>query len=198
VTSLTGIPLSEISLRIVVVEPLIDDVTGTNGRTIFRNVVKAMLPDAAGNVLYKEWAQDESVSVLESWKLENVYEPDQIRVVAFIQDEATKEIYQTAADSRGIVTGFNDPPDRNDHETLFTVYPNPAEDQVFIDLSRYNGEDILLELYNNLGSLVYSARVQAGTRIHELSVDALPDGMYLLRASSGQQILGNRKVIISK
>ena len=48
VTALADMPTGEYTVHVGVVERKITGVTGTNGETEFRNVVKAFLPDPAG------------------------------------------------------------------------------------------------------------------------------------------------------
>ncbi|HEX2395788.1 MAG TPA: T9SS type A sorting domain-containing protein, partial [Bacteroidales bacterium] len=196
ISAVNDVPLTEISVRIAVLESLVDDVTGSNGSTYFRNVVKTMLPDAAGTALYKEWTSGEWVVVTESWGIENVYDSSTLRVAGFIQDEITQEIYQAELDTRGLVTGTDDPEDVNSAEG-FDIFPNPAKELIYIK-TRESEEDLTIEVINNLGSTVHSSTLPSGVTMHELPVDYLPDGMYLLRIKNQAVTIGSWKVIIAK
>ena len=83
--------------HIVVVEKHIafDEPAATNGETDFYNVVKKMLPNHLGTSL-SNFAADDHREINESWTMTNVYDDIQIAVVAFIQDNDTKEVLQTA------------------------------------------------------------------------------------------------------
>ncbi len=84
-------------LRIAVVEKTITFPTapGTNGETDFYSIMKRMLPSEAGITL-PAIAAGATQSYTESWTLANIYKMDEIAVVAFIQDDATKNVKQTA------------------------------------------------------------------------------------------------------
>jgi len=85
-------------LHLVVVEQTIEFTSppGSNGETEFFNVMKRMLPSSQGTTLASSFAVNDQYSFSESWKLANVYELMQLGVVAFIQDNSTKEVHQSA------------------------------------------------------------------------------------------------------
>jgi VCBS repeat-containing protein len=199
VSALQVIPLTEISVRIAVIERVIGGITGVNGDTSFRSVVKTMLPGAAGTTIYKAWNPGDYRDIEQSWELQHVYDLGELRVVAFIQnEESTYEIYQAALDTITVPTGINDPLPRSPVEKSFIVYPNPAERVVNVKFSQETLRDITIEIYNNLGRLVYSTRIPAGTDKTEIPVENFPDGLYLLRLMSNDKLIGNSKLIISK
>ena len=184
-TAINDIPETELSVRMAVVEPLIQ-YAGVNGNTGYRNTVRAMVPDAAGTVLYKSWNREEMLPLRYSWKIQNVDDSDDMRVVVFIQNEVTREIYQAAIDSRGIVTGVVHIP-REDQIDI-AVFPNPAQRQIFVKLNPDLSRDIQLELFNHTGALVYRDHITQGESIHSISLDALPEGIYLLRLSTTERM----------
>ncbi len=55
ITALTDMPAREYTVHMGVVERKITGETGTNGETVFENVVKAFLPDPAGNTFFRAW-----------------------------------------------------------------------------------------------------------------------------------------------
>jgi hypothetical protein len=58
-------------------------------------------------------------------------------------------------------------------------YPNPASNQLTIDLSELNGEEVGLKIYNSMGLEV---RSYAGIRMAQLTLTRgdLPNGLYLI------------------
>ena len=197
ITPLIDLPLTELSVRMVILEPVIRDISGTGENSIFRNIVKAMLPDAAGYSLYKSWGKNEPFILADSWAFRNVYDSSQLRVVVFIQNENTKEIYQASLDTRGIVSGVNNPV-LQDGDPDFKVYPNPVQNKVFIQFDPNLTGGVNVELFNNIGGLVYTGQVTPGTIIHELSMDAFPQGIYLLRLSTSKELLGTSKIVVAR
>ena len=193
------IPLIELSVRIAVIESVIDEITGQNHDTVFRNVVKAMLPDVSGTTLYRSWDNLTDIPIDVSWNIENVYNRDRLRVVAFVQNEATREIYNADLDTVTLSTGIDDYPDPGkDLKTEFIVYPNPARRLALVRFSEETAEEISLEVFNHLGRIVYSVTIPKGTEITEIPVEQYSEGLYLLRLTTNQKLLGISKLIILK
>ena len=81
----------------VIVEKLIDfsSPPGFNGETEFYDVMKKMLPSAAGTSLKSNWVDGEYKIIAQAWELENVYDNDQLSVVGFVQNSNTKDVHQS-------------------------------------------------------------------------------------------------------
>ncbi len=197
-TSILNLPLTEVSLRIAVIELEIEHTPLGNGDTLFRNVVKTMIPGAAGTSFYRSWNKGETSSVEGSWTLQNVNDIRNLRLVAFVQDESTKLVYQALMDTISLVTATNNPPVVNRNGISYLVYPNPVNRTATIELNEQAAEDITVEMYNNMGRLVHTGHIAAGTLSEEISVDDYPDGLYLLRLTTSRKLLGISKVIVSK
>jgi thiol-disulfide isomerase/thioredoxin len=90
-----------LKLYVVLIEKVIDWGTapGSNGEVVFYNVMKKFLPNTTGIDISDTWTNGESNSYAETLDLNeiNVYDMDQLAVVAFIQDMSTKEILQAGA-----------------------------------------------------------------------------------------------------
>ncbi len=198
VFSLKDIPAKQLTVHIAVIEKVITGETGINGETSFESVVKAMLPDAAGTTIYQEWKKDEPRYVNQSLELHHVYDGQQLRVVAFVQDESTYEVYQAAIDTIGTIHLADDNLPGTGTEETYRVYPNPVKGMAHVDFNREITEDITLEIYNNLGGLLFVKQIPAGTKRTEIPVDVYPDGLYVLRLVSRDHLIGISKITISK
>ena len=193
------LPLIELSVRVAVIENVINEVTGDNNDTLFRNVVKAMLPDATGTTLYRSWDLTSDIPIDVSWEIENVYDREQLRVVAFIQNEATREIYNADIDTVVLSTGVDDiPVTGKDMKTEFLIYPNPAQRIAMVKFHEATRDEITLELFNHLGRMIYSMMIPVGTSETEIPVEDYTDGLYLLRVSTKQKLIGIGKLVILK
>jgi len=67
---------------------------GYNGEKDFYNVMKKILPARTGLKLETSIDSGEYFIAESSWELANVYNNDELSVVAFIQDMSTKEVFQ--------------------------------------------------------------------------------------------------------
>jgi hypothetical protein len=198
ISALQDIPTGEFSMHIAVIERKITGVTGNNGETSFESVVKTLLPDAGGTTISKSWTQGEYQHLYQSWTIQNVYNPQELRIVAFIQNESTHEIYQAAIDTIGVISSIDDPLQRQPDNSMFTVYPNPSSMLVNVKFNTPVNKDLTLEIYNNLGSLIFMNNVPEGIRETSLPVENLPDGIYMIRIINQDELVGLCKLIVSK
>jgi len=85
-----------LKMRIAVIEKEIvfDTAPGSNGETAFYHVMKKFLPNAGGVAMAGTYASGESFTTTQAWNLANIYDYNEIAVVVFIQDDATKEVHQ--------------------------------------------------------------------------------------------------------
>lgn len=97
-TDTTGINLSDLVIHTVITETEIEfeQAPGSNGETKFYDVTRLMLPTKEGNSLRQLIDQGELTfqfedALLSSWNL------DHINAVVFIQNTATKEVFQTGS-----------------------------------------------------------------------------------------------------
>lgn len=198
ITSMEDIPTTELTIHIAVIERVVTGVTGANGETIFESVVRAMLPDAAGTTIYQSWNEGEYRDIKHSWNMQNYKNANELRVVAFIQNESTNEVFQAALDTIGTPLGIDDHIHGSDPAKSFIVFPNPAAQQAYILFDEETREDITVELYNNVGRLLQVNHVSRGTSRAEIPVDSYPNGIYLVRLVNNEQLIGFSKLTISK
>jgi VCBS repeat-containing protein len=198
VSALQDIPVSELTVHVAIIERRITGVTGANGETSFESVVKTMLPDAGGTTIYKAWIKGEYRYIYQSWNLQNVYNTDELRIVAFIQNEATHEIYQAAIHSIGDMSDIDDPLSTRPGNLSFVVYPNPSSLITTVKFNDAIKEDLTLEIYNSLGGLILVKKLPEGTRETGLYVEDYPDGIYIIRIMNQDNLIGISKLTISK
>ncbi len=112
-------------LFVVVVEDLVQKSSyaaspGANSLTSYSFVMRKILPEAGGyRLMNTAWGGNDSLSL--NWKLQKIKDINQLRVVVFVQNMTTKEIYQ-AQISGGLSTSFAE----LKKPALFTVFPQPA------------------------------------------------------------------------
>lgn len=83
-------------LRVAVTEDEINFNTppGTNGELDFYQVMRKMLPDAAGTAT-NAFTAGETKTYSFAWALKNFYDINKINAIAWLQDDATKQVYQS-------------------------------------------------------------------------------------------------------
>lgn len=83
-------------LRVAVTEDEINFNTppGSNGELDFYQVMRKMLPDAAGTAT-GDFTAGETKTYSFAWALKNFYDLNQINAVAWLQNDATKEVFQS-------------------------------------------------------------------------------------------------------
>jgi hypothetical protein len=77
--------------------------------------------------------------------------------------------------------------------SLISVYPNPANDKLTVDLAKLNGAKATVKVMNTLGDVMIE---EATSDIeHSMSLSSLEKGMYLVQVSSGNKI-SNKKIVV--
>ncbi len=96
--------------QIVVIEKHINFATppGSNGEKNFSDVMKKMLPDHLGTNLPVSWQSGDYLIITQSWKLQNIYDMDELGVVGFIQNTINKGIKQAANSSTEMFAPYYD------------------------------------------------------------------------------------------
>lgn len=170
---------------------------GANGESRFYNVFRRFIPDAAGISLNKTWNKGESYTLTEkTWVIEKIPLSADIEVVAFIQNNITKEIYQATSNIKhNIITGTDNLSDNSGKR--FALYPNPAVNRLTISFDNILEVDTDIRIYDFTGTVVRTFKT--GPAQSEYSIDNLDlkNGIYLVRISSGNQDYGFKKLVIS-
>ncbi len=182
-------------VQIAIIEKEIQgNAIGLPGNTYY-NVVKRLLPDAAGTRINTNWIRNVTQATInQSYNPTNFYDINKIAVVVFVQDEETKEIYQsTYVEPTTIPSGITAL--YNDFSDAIALYPNPAQNVVFIELPSTLNE-LNYELFDALGKSLLVGKAKMGK--NELSTQTLSEGMYLLKFYSEQGKVGYKKFIIQR
>jgi hypothetical protein len=190
------LPSHEYTIHAGIFEKMVNG-TGINGETIYKNVVRTLLPDPAGITIFGSWPAGGQLKKDYTWDIPNEVNPDQLTAFAFMQNEETHEVYQVNTVKIGYSTGEGvitpgSTPDK------FIVFPNPARDQAFIRFDKQMKDDVRIEMFNNLGSLVYTGIIKKTDADTEIKTDKYPDGLYIIRATMGNELLGVTKLNITR
>ncbi len=170
------------------------------------SIVRKMEPNNAGVNENHAWIAGQTATVAHSWDYSAQlgvasFNPDQLEVVVFIQNDDTDEVYQVATTQdmnryNGTQTIPTDP--RTEIFDL-NVYPNPSS-----DLFNVAFDKALLQAYNwrlvdVTGRTLQAGTAEAGTEQFTINADRLVDGAYFFVINSeDNQVYAQRKLIVIK
>lgn len=172
---------------------------GGNGETTFKYVMKKMVPDASGtsigslisgtpvtqslsytfNGFYR--LPPNSLTPINNAIEHSVEEFSDLGVVVWIQDNATKEVFQSCYATFTVGTS-----EIGDPNGIIGLYPNPANSQAYIHYFLKNDAKVSIDLYNVTGQKVYSNEVghmSSGAQSLNFDTQNLPGGLYIVRLS---------------
>ncbi|MDH5609219.1 MAG: T9SS type A sorting domain-containing protein, partial [Cyclobacteriaceae bacterium] len=186
-TSLIDLPdQTELAFRFVVVENYITNLN-TGNYTSFdtiRNVLRVMLPNASGFVEKGSVKTGDAFEYSIDWTIDAVYNLDEMRVVAFVQNEITREIYQVGfvdVDGKAnTITGVSDGISKG---LNFTVYPNPADAQFGVEFEKIKALDVDVSwsIIDLSGRLIQQGIFEKDQQTLTIDTERLSSGVYFLQ-----------------
>lgn len=190
-------------VHMVVIEKQIAGI-GNTGLT-FRNVVKKMLPSAAGTLV--NWTTGKSNEVVsQSWEMANIYNNQQVAVVVFVQDDATKEVYQAIM---GDPTSFLRTGGNNGNQGItkvagiaddwakdFVIYPNPTTTKVYLGYTSYSlKKTSLVTIYSQLGQVIDQKTIIRGNKGIVIDTHHWSKGVYYVEFTGLDGEIIRRKLV---
>jgi len=162
---------------------------GNNSETQYGYVMRKMFPSANGSNL-SNTALNGLESINLNWPISRIKNINELRVVAFVQNTTTNEIYQAQIFSPTISVGLNDVDIANE----FSVYPNPVGSEINI---QFNKLELVknITVVNNLGQLFYSEVLNELTNNYKINYQ-INKGMYyvLIETAAGSF---RKKIIVN-
>lgn len=73
-------------------------------------------------------------------------------------------------------------------KNTLAVYPNPARNQLSIDFGKELAKGAHLSIFDGLGRMVLSQKLNAGNQTQQINVAALNEGIYLIKVSNGSGV----------
>ncbi len=198
ITSLSGIDAGALTLYVAIVETDVDaSEAGLQTNTVYRNIVRKLLPDAGGTLLPADWTENQTRSFNLSWSVNDVFDSGKLAAVAFIQDETTREVYQTGYSSEFDIPTVVDLPEPDLRLSDILLYPIPVTDYLYIQFRETTTNDHFLEIYNLTGRKVYSDILRHGSLVYEFNAGQLPGGIYLFRIRGKNKIIGTKRIFLN-
>jgi len=194
---------SNAKLYIAIVEKVTHNNVGSNGETEFHWVMKKMLPDANGTTIGPLTAGTPVTNTIAytfkgnyrlpanaqnpiNHAIENSIEDfNNLLAVVWVQNPTTKEVYQSALSS------FTIGMDKAEREDLIkSIYPNPAQNQVNIDLNMDQNENVEISIINMLGQTLINKQFGniSGANTLNIELNDLSQGIYLVKVKIGDKV----------
>ncbi|MBN2522929.1 MAG: T9SS type A sorting domain-containing protein [Bacteroidales bacterium] len=183
-----------LTVYVVIIERLIKDVVGANGEDRFESVVRDMLPNSQGTTLTRSWNAGDKEHMTFDWFFQDVFDEEELRIVAFIQDDITKEVYQAEIINPYGVNGIEDI--GSGDANRMDLYPNPAYTYVNVRLKEQLREPAIVKLTDYTGRVVYSKKLNPGEQLIHLPLERFDSGLYIVTLYDERDILFSEKLIV--
>ncbi len=179
VEALRDLGSEERILHVVIFEKLLEGVSTLNGQSNFLNVVRDMLPNAAGTASFKSWQEGESEQYQFVWDIADVEDVQNLRVTAFIQNDNTFEVYQVATNDQTNLNTSSD--NRIAVPVELTIYPVPSNAEVNLYLSGFESGSYKLEIYDKLGRMIHNESWESYEALKTFESQRFTRGVYFVR-----------------
>ena len=193
VTPYISIPTGT-KLYIGIMEKEYDYAASTTSQDQFHHVMRKMIPNGGGIALnnlvdgtpvtqggnYTFTLAAPGIPAQNSYALWT--NMDNLEVIAFVQNVATKEIYQ--ADLATITTGVNE----LSNNFSINLFPNPVQNDLVVNIKANKNANANLEIVNAIGQVVYSERIEsvpAGENVYHVNTTNLSSGIYFAKVNFG-------------
>jgi len=116
----------------------------------------------------------------------SVEEFDDLNVVVWVQNTATKEVLQSAWATK--VAGLSEEPSGNG---IIELFPNPANNQANVRYLLNENQNVNIQVYNILGELVYSKNngtQSAGIHTSTINTNEISEGLYIVKLTIGNNV----------
>ncbi len=153
-------------------------------------VLREMIPSAAGFQLQeKAWSLSKTmqrISIPWNGLPNNITDYKNLILIAFLQNNNTKEIYQTVSKVPTIfpevVTALEDKLSKV--VGTISIYPNPANEWISVYFEKASQKNIIWKIFNSLGQFQKDGIILP-SQTAQISTKDLADGLYFIRFDQG-------------
>ncbi|GAB4477534.1 MAG: hypothetical protein OHK0057_27350 [Thermoflexibacter sp.] len=149
---------------------------------IYKNILNRMVPNSTGTTIQSQWTKDSEQFYTLEWSAYSNRDINDIHVVAFIQDDVTREVFQTLVRVPDkfpqIITAVED--DLVEGKKL-NLYPNPTNQLLKVTLPEKLSGELSWSISDVTGKIWLSGVGEKGSSNWILNVSSLPTGVYVLQ-----------------
>ena len=157
---------------------------GSNGETNFPDVMRKMFPDADGFAIDSVNKGDTIVLPI-SYTAPSQINPNNSQLVVFVQDDQTKAVYTARQQDVLAITNVNS----FSSDEQLKIYPNPARDYVYLDLT----QNAHIQIFNQNGQLIKSFDLGSSST-HYINIKGLTPGVYFIKAKISSKTLTQKLI----
>jgi hypothetical protein len=164
----------------------------------YRNVLRQMLPNAAGNSIIKSWQAGDVTEVTQNMivRQSTISNLNQLAVIVFIQNAVTKEVYQSIFAQPSVVPSYITATEPAISVGEFAIYPNPANDLAYIVFNEPVSEKHTWTIIDMLGHTIKTGIIYPGEKQVAVPTNSLPDGNYILQIRRRNIASKNGKLLV--
>ncbi|MFC2116954.1 T9SS type A sorting domain-containing protein, partial [Bacteroidota bacterium] len=199
--ALETLPDKEYIVYTVIIEKVINDPAyiGAGSVSVFKNVVRDMVPNAAGISLIQAWNPGDTESIPLSWDIsEIILNKEEIYVVVFVQDAENHNVYQVASNDPDLqkdpITNLSTYLQEKDLAMM--LYPNPASGEAYLVFTEVLSGKVEIQMFTHTGTLIRNTQLPAGTEMYQMDISGLERGVYFIRAHQKGKLIGVQKLMI--
>ena len=172
-----------------------DQLGGTTSQQIYQHIFRKMLPNQNGTPI-NSFTNGQSQSFTFSHTLDTVFDlMSNISVVAFVQNNATKEILQAASLTKVATNVSNNIAEENNID----IFPNPSSNFTNVSFDLEGVKNVNVQIFNAIGQVVenFDLNGVSGKFIHTLNTEKYENGLYILSSRVDGKIT-SKKFVVSK
>ena len=187
-------------IHVAIIEQQVSMTDTPSGQTTFKQVLRKMLPSAAGTPITFNATKD-ATSVTINWQVISVYlaelDPTKLELyaVAFVQNLESKRIYQAViqrVNVRKILQlGVKD----EALGTYLRVYPNPSNDRIQVDFGEEQQAGLVWQVIDNTAQQLRKGRAEKAVRTFQIDLKGLPEGVYILLLQTIDGRTSKRRIV---
>ena len=167
----------------------------------FKNTLKRLYPTGAGTT-YTGLTKGDVKTISTEILYDNFYgSDDNFKLIAFVQDKNTKEIYQGNWVDSARLNTWSGEPEYNDivpGSVEYTLYPNPTNGLANMKFENSLESNYQLNIFNQVGVLVGQEIIPNGTTQYSFDIGGLTPGMYFIMLNDGDHKVAIKKLMLSK
>ncbi|MEO6305529.1 MAG: T9SS type A sorting domain-containing protein [Bacteroidia bacterium] len=162
---------------------------GANSETNYEFVMRKMLPNQSGTFLINRNLNGKDTLTF-NWAMQKIKNTAEVRIVAFVQNKNTKEVYTANLFSTGLTNNIDKP---TTDQIIITIYPNPTKGDVTIrSLNIKNSATIVL--VDVLGRSIFEGVITPNEPL-KIQTHLFDKGLHFAIIKEGN-ITISRKIII--